>query len=204
MILPMSGRIGILGGTFDPIHYGHLAIAEEARAALDLDRVMFIPAARQPLKPAGHGATPSQRLDMVRLACGSNAAFEVSTIELDRSGPSYTVATLETLHAAGLGDLYFILGADALADLPRWYAAPRVIQLSWVVAVGRPGAPTDSSIVERALPQLAHRLTLLEGPQLDISSTTLRRRIAMGRPIRYQTPDLVVDDIATHKLYQPS
>src|SRR3712207_6579917 len=142
----MSGRIGILGGSLDPIHYGHLAFAEEARIALDLDRVLFIPAARQPLKPAGHGASPSQRLDMVRLACRSNATFEVSTVELDRSGPSYTVATLEALHAAKLGDLYFILGADALADLPRWYAAARIIQLSWVVAVGRPGATVDPSL----------------------------------------------------------
>jgi nicotinate-nucleotide adenylyltransferase len=200
----MTARIGILGGTFDPIHYGHLAIAEEARVALRLDRVLLIPAARQPLKAGVHGAPPPDRLAMARLACASNNAFEVLTIEVERPGLSYTATTLESLHAAGLGELHFILGADALADLPRWRAVEKVIELARIVAVGRPGFAPPLPALERALPQLGERLTLLEGLKLDISSTELRRRVALGQPIRYLTPDAVVDYIAEHGLYRAS
>ncbi len=134
----MTTRIGILGGTFDPIHYGHLAIAEEARVLLQFDRVLLVPAAQQPLKRGRHVATPTQRLEMARLACADNPYFDVSPIEVEREGPSYTVDTLRTLDAAGLGDLHFILGADAAAELYRWYAAPTIIELAQIVAVGRP------------------------------------------------------------------
>src|SRR5512141_396743 len=105
IIEPMTARIGILGGTFDPIHYGHLAIAEEARHALQLDRVLFVPAAQQPLKRGAHIATPEQRFAMVQLACATNPAFEVSRIELDRPGPSFTLTTLETFQAVRIGEL---------------------------------------------------------------------------------------------------
>ena len=197
----MTRRIGILGGTFDPIHYGHLAIAEEARVVLGFDRVLFIPAARQPLKAGVHSATPEQRCEMVQRACADNAAFEVSTIELGRAGFSYTVATLEELAQAGLGELHFILGSDAAADLPRWYAVERVLELAWIVAVERPGTALDQAALIRKLPCLRERLTVLEGPRLEISSSELRRRVAAGRPIRYQTPDAVVEYIAAHNLY---
>jgi nicotinate-nucleotide adenylyltransferase len=198
----MVTRIGILGGTFDPIHYGHLAIAEEARAALRLDRVLFVPAAHQPLKRGEHLALPEQRLEMVRRACADNAAFEPSTIELDRPGPSYTVTTLEELAAARLGELFFILGADALADLPRWYAIERVVALARIVAVGRPGSKPDLASLASLLPSLPERLTLLEGPRLEISSSELRQRVAEGRPIRYLTPDPVISYIDEHELYR--
>jgi nicotinate-nucleotide adenylyltransferase len=197
----MSARTGILGGSFDPIHYGHLAIAEEARAVLRLDRVLFIPAARQPLKTAAHIASPEMRLEMACLACTGNGAFQVSPIEIERSGPSYTVATLEALRDALGGELFFILGADALADLPRWRAAPRIIELAGIVAIRRPGFALDAAVVARALPGLAARLTQIEGPMLDISSTALRQRVAAGRPIRYQTPDPVIRYIAEKGLY---
>lgn len=199
----MSAHIGILGGTFDPIHNGHLGIAEEARVALGLERVLFIPAAHQPLKAGRHSATPQQRIEMVRLACASNCAFDVSTIEIDRPGPSYTVTTLEELQRAGLGELYFILGADALADLHRWYAAPRILDLAQIVAVERPGFAPPATAID-VLPRLTERLTLLEGPHMAISSTALRRRVASGRPIRYQTPDAVVEYIAARGLYLPT
>jgi nicotinate-nucleotide adenylyltransferase len=198
----MTTRIGILGGTFDPIHYGHLAIAEEARIALQLDRVLFVPAAQQPLKRGAHIATPEQRLAMTQLACAHNDTFEVSRIELDRPGPSFTLNTLETLHAAEIGELHFILGADALADLPRWYGVVRILQLARIIAVGRPGSAPDLTVTGQALPALSERLSVLEGPGLDISSTTLRQRIADGRPIRYQTPDAVVTYIVEHGLYR--
>lgn len=198
----MTTRIGILGGTFDPIHFGHLAIAEEARSTLQLDRVLFIPAAHQPLKPAGHLATAQQRVEMARLACSTNPAFELSTIELNRPGPSYTATTLEALHSAELGDLYFILGADTLADLARWFAAQRIIQLAKLVGMSRPGYTPDLAALEQQLPGLQQQLILIDGPHLEISSSDLRRRVATGRPIRYQTPDPVAEYIAATGLYR--
>jgi len=198
----MTARIGILGGTFDPIHYGHLAIAEEARLALQLDRVLFVPAAQQPLKRGAHVASPEQRLAMTELACAPNAAFEVSRIELDRPGPSFTLTTLEALQAARIGEVHFILGDDALADLTRWYGAARVVELARIIAVGRPGSAPDITRIIHALPALSERLTVLPGPALDISSSALRRRVAAGQPIRYQTPDAVVAYIDEHGLYQ--
>ncbi len=200
----MTARIGILGGTFDPIHYGHLAIAEEARVLLQFDRVLFVPAAQQPLKRKGHVATPAQRLEMARLACAGNPAFAVSPIEIERQGPSYTVETLKALRGTGLGELHFILGADAAAELHRWHTAREIVALAWIVVVGRPGFRLDIAALDRKLPGLVQRLTLLEGPELEISSSALRQRVAAGRPIRYQTPDAVIDYIAMHGLYQPT
>lgn len=198
----MTARIGILGGTFDPIHYGHLAIAEEARLALQLDRVLFVPASQQPLKRSTHIATPEQRFAMTQLACTPNPTFEVSRIEIDRPGPSFTLTTLEALQAAQIGELHFILGDDALAELTRWHAAARVVELARIVAVGRPGSAPDHTQIIQALPALRERLTVLPGPALDISSTALRRRVAISQPIRYQTPDAVVDYIGEHGLYR--
>jgi len=198
----MTKRIGILGGTFDPIHYGHLAIAEEARVLLQFDQVLLIPAAQQPLKQAGHQASPLQRLEMARLACADNPYLQVSSMEIERQGPSYTVDTLQALEQAGLGELFFIIGADAVAELYRWYAAARVIELAHIVAVARPGISFDPQLVEQRLPGVSKRLTTLAGPALDISSTNLRQRIATGKPIRYQTPQAVVEYIEQHQLYQ--
>jgi nicotinate-nucleotide adenylyltransferase len=136
------------------------------------------------------------------LACAPNAAFEVSRIELDRLGPSFTLTTLEALQAARIGELHFILGDDALADLTRWYRAARVVELARIVAVGRPGSAPDLTRIIQALPALNERLAVLPGPALDISSTTLRRRVAAGQPIRYQTPDAVVAYIDEQGLYR--
>jgi nicotinate-nucleotide adenylyltransferase len=198
----MSARVGILGGSFDPIHFGHLAIAEEARVALQLDRVLFVPAARQPFKAGTHAAPPELRLAMTRLACTPNGAFEVSAVELERAGPSYTVDTLSTLRTTTNGELFFILGADALGDLPRWHAAPRIAELARIIAFGRPGAYADVTALTQALPSIEGRLTQLAGPMLDISSTLLRQRVAAGLPIRYQVPDSVADFIAERGLYR--
>jgi nicotinate-nucleotide adenylyltransferase len=198
----MAARIGILGGTFDPIHYGHLAIAEEARLACQLDRVLFVPAAHQPLKRGTHVAAPEQRFAMTGLACAPNTAFEVSRIELDRPGPSFTLTTLEALQAARLGELFFILGEDALAELTRWHGVERVIELARIIAVGRPGRVLNLAQIFQQLPALEGRLVVLPGPALDISSTALRRRVAAGQPIRYQTPDAVVTYIDKQGLYR--
>ena len=198
----MTARIGIFGGTFDPIHYGHLAIAEDARLALNLDRVLFIPAAQQPFKRDRMVAPAAQRLTMVERGCADNLAFEPSTIELERPGVSYTVTTLEILAQRRLGDLFFILGADALRDLPRWYQVERLISLAQFVAIRRPDVAVDQHELGRALPMLAGRLTVLDGPQMDISSTELRRRVAQRRSVRYLMPDSVIDYIEQQQLYR--
>lgn len=197
-----SGRTGILGGTFDPIHYGHLAIAEEARVTLHLDRVLIIPAGEQPLKQGKSTATPAHRLTMARLACADNPFFVVSSIEVDRPGPSYTYVTLQMLRDQGFDDLSLILGSDAVADLPRWREVQRILELAHIVCVLRPGVSLDLARLSHILPRLSERLIVIEGPRLDISSTDLRRRIADGRPIRYQTPDAVVSYIEMHGLYR--
>lgn len=202
MVQMMSGRVGIFGGTFDPIHYGHLAIAEEARSRLGLDRVILVPTARQPFKHIGPGATGFQRVEMVRLACVGNGVFDVSMIEVCRPGLSYTVDTLEELSTKGLGELYFILGADVLMDLSRWRDVERIVVLARIVAIGRPGYVPDVSGLFQRVPSLQARLTLLQGPQLDISSSALRRRVAEGLSIRYQTPDAVVAYIMANGLYR--
>jgi nicotinate-nucleotide adenylyltransferase len=195
-------RIGILGGTFDPIHHAHLAIAEEARVGLKLDLVLFVVAAQQPFKDR-HFTNPADRLAMVAAATASNRSFQPSAIELERAGPSYTADTLETLsthypHAA----FWFILGADALRWLPRWHNIERLIQLTRFAAVDRPGTTLDLAQLDSELPGLRARIDRLAGPNLDLSSTEIRRRIAAGRPIRYLVPDSVADYIAHHGLYR--
>ncbi len=197
-----SGRTGVLGGSFDPIHYGHLAIAEEVRVVLQLNRVLIIPAGEQPLKPRGSVAAPFHRLAMARLACVGNPFFEVSSIEIDRPGLSYTYITLQLLYDQGFDDLYLILGADSVADLPRWREVRRILELAHIVGVSRPGASFDLAYLSQIVPGLMERLIVIDGPRLDISSTDLRRRVAQGRPIRYQTPDAVVAYIETHELYR--
>lgn len=196
-------RIGILGGTFDPIHYGHLVIAEEARWGLHLDRVYFVPAAEQPFKSGHHCASAQQRLEMVRLACHGNPAFIPSDVELQRQPPSFTVDTLRTFHSmVASAQLWFILGGDALNSLPQWRAAHEIIRLARLAAVGRPGVAPDLSRLDAALPGLASRTDPLIGPLLDISSTALRQRIAAGQPVRYQMPDAVLEYIVAQQLYQ--
>jgi nicotinate-nucleotide adenylyltransferase len=197
-------RIGIYGGTFDPIHIGHLAIAEDARHALGLDYVIFIPAARQPLKDDRQGASPAQRLAMVQLACGENPHFVVSDVDLRRPPPSYTLDTLVTLRAESdpAADLVFILGADAARDLPRWHRAAEIIRLVRLAIVGRPGYHLNLATLEADLPGIGARSTIIDGPRLEVSSSDLRARLTAGRPARYQIPDPVLAYIAEHGLYR--
>lgn len=196
-----EAALGILGGSFDPIHFGHLAIAEEARLALGLAQVCILPAAHQPLKGGAHAAAALDRLRMVELACADNPAFVPSAIEIERQGPSYTIDTLRILKASHAAKLYFILGADSLMDLPRWRAIEQILEIAFIVAVRRPTTHIDLGRLLHTLPSLEARLTLLDGPQLDISSSEIRQRVAQGRPIRYLCPDAVIAYIAARKLY---
>ncbi len=201
-------RIGILGGTFDPVHLGHPLAAEAARESLGLERVLFMPAGQPWLKAHPHapGLTPGHhRLRMVELAVADNPAFQAARHEVDRPGPTYSVDTLEAL-AAELGpgvSLYFILGQDALADFHRWKAPERVLELCRLAVAPRPGsqAPEWAEIFTRhSLP--AGQVTLLEAPQVDISGTGIRRRVAEGRSIRYLTPNAVAEYIREQGLYR--
>lgn len=196
-------RIGVLGGTFDPIHYGHLAIAEEARYILDLARVYLIPAAHQPLKQGQHAAAAAHRLAMVHLACDDNPTLIASSLEMDRPPPSYSVDTIAALRQQLPADteLFFILGADALALLPRWHRITELIALTRFAAITRPGIALDVAAVEQRLPHLRGRLTVIEGPALEISSDMLRQRMQRGLPVRYQLPDTVLAYIYEHGLY---
>jgi nicotinate-nucleotide adenylyltransferase len=199
-------RIGVLGGTFDPIHYGHLAIAEEARYILNLARVYLIPAAHQPLKQGQHVASAAHRLAMVQLACDDNPVLIASSIELDRPPPSYTIDTITALRQQLEPDteLYFVLGADALALLPRWRRISELLTLTRFVVLTRPGITLDLDGVLQALPAAAERISVIEGPALEISSEMLRQRMATGLPVRYQLPDPVLTYIYEHKLYGTS
>ena len=184
-------RVGLFGGTFDPIHVGHLAIANAALESVPLDRIVFIPARRAPLKAEGPVASEADRLAMVELAVAGEQRFSVSRVELDRDGPSYTVDTLERL--AGGDELFLILGGDALAALPRWKDADRIGTLAKLVVAERPGAPE----------RLANASILaFDAPRLDISSRELRARAARGRSLRYLVPDPVWRHIEARGLYR--
>ena len=201
----MSGeRIGLLGGTFDPIHLGHLIVAEEARTRLSLDRLLFVPS-RQPWRKAGREIAPeADRLAMVRLAVEGNPGFEVSLVDLEREGPSYSVDTVCDVRAtlSPEAELYFILGYDALMDLPHWHAPAELARVTRLVTVIRPGYELDWSPLEQAIPQARETVMLLETPEIGISSTEVRQRVAAGRSIRYWVPDLVAEYIQQQGLYR--
>ncbi len=201
-------RIGLVGGTFDPIHYGHLVIAEEVRAALDMAEMIFIPAGQPPHKP-GRAITPAQhRLAMLELAIASNSRFTISLVEMDRPGPSYLVDTLRILHAQMGTDVEFsfVIGWDSLEELHTWYEPMGILeQLDSLVAVGRPGyvdgGEYNNRQLEARLPGITQRLHVVQAPQFSVSSTDLRRRVAEGRPIKYQVPEAVERYILEQGLY---
>ena len=191
-------RVGVLGGTFDPVHLGHLILGDHARAALSLDEVLFVPAGDPWRKGGRQIAAAEHRLAMLRLAIAGNDAFGISDAELRRSGPTYTADTIEALAAERLDDeFYFILGADALADLPNWRDPERIARHAVLAVAARDDAP-------RTLPAIAAvdaRIMPFESPRVDISSTDIRARVAAGRSIRYLVPEAVAAYIAEHRLY---
>lgn len=186
-------RIGVFGGTFDPVHVGHLSIAQAALECVPLDRMIFVPARRSPLKDRGPFASEADRLAMLRLATAGEPRFAVSTAELDRSGASYTVDTLEQL--AGEGELYLVMGADAARDFDRWQRPERIRELATLLVAARPGTPA---------PPEEDGLTVFDAPCLDISSRELRARAARGRSLRYLVPDAALQYLDAHGLYRPT
>lgn len=196
-------RIGVIGGTFDPIHMGHLLVAEEARTQLGLHQVVFVPAGSPPHKYARQITDPERRLDMVRLAIADNASFAVSRVDLDRDGPSYTVDMIRLLQDAWGKEtgIYFLIGGDSLIDLPTWHRPDLLLRLCHVVAVRRPGYQTDLEHLEHLLPGTSRLIQILDVPTLDISSTEIRDRVRQGRSIRYLVPASVGRYIRQHRLY---
>ncbi|RLC61804.1 MAG: nicotinic acid mononucleotide adenylyltransferase [Chloroflexota bacterium] len=197
-------RIGVLGGTFDPIHIAHLAIAEEARTQLGLDKVVFVPAGLPPHKMDVHVSPAEHRLAMVELAIAGNPHFEVSRVDIDRFGPCYTVDTIALLREEWGPDveIYFIMGSDSLADILTWHKPDRLIRLCRIVAVGRPGYRVDMDELERCLPGASQRILFINSPQLDVSSSEIQRRVRAGESIKYQVPEAVERYIYEHGLYR--
>jgi nicotinate-nucleotide adenylyltransferase len=194
--------MGILGGTFNPPHLGHLVCAQEAYREFELDRVMLIPARIPPHKPVEHEPGPDHRLELCRLAVAGDERFAVSELELGREGPSYTVDTLQELTAqAPQTEFVLIVGGDIAAGLPQWRQPERVLELATLAIAKRRG--TARSSVDAALDSISGgaRARFFSMPRIGVSSTMVRRRVRAGQPIRYLVPDAVSDYIAEHRLY---
>lgn len=199
-------KLGIFGGSFDPVHFGHLMLADAAREAAGLDQVIFVPADISPLKPDGPRAKDRQRLEMLQLALGGNESFTLSEMELKRDGISYTVDTLEQLHAERPDDeLFLMVGADSLQDFGKWKDTRRICELAIPLVAARHGSSANldrlSEFVnaDRLAEIKAHAF---EFPIIELSSTELRQRVAAGQSIRYRTPRAVECYIQNAKLYR--
>ena len=201
-------RIGIMGGTFDPVHYGHLVTAGEARWQFELSRVIFLPNRHPPHKEPGEVSHPEHRYLMTFLATVTNAHFTLSRIEIDRPGPSYTIDTIRELRRLWpADDLYYITGADALQQILKgeWRETEQLLGLCQFIAASRPGYHLDSSQWSSANNLLGERLRnvhTMEIPAMAISSTDIRARVRDGRPIKYLLPEAVEEYIAKHRLYK--
>lgn len=200
---PKSQSLGILGGTFDPPHYGHLALAENGRAQLELDHVIFVPAGQQPLK-SGQPITPANhRVAMVEAAIADNPAFAVSRVDLARPGPHYTVEMLALLQQEYPGaELFFLMGGDSLADFLAWRDPASIVRQAVLAVMARPGYEPDLAALERSIPHIRERLVWLDAPHLDISASDLQRRARAGLPLRYLLPPPVENYIHEHRLYR--
>jgi nicotinate-nucleotide adenylyltransferase len=195
-------RIGILGGTFNPPHIGHLVCAQEAHRELGLDRVVLIPARIPPHKPVEHEPGARHRLELCRLAIDGDERFEASPLELEREGTSYTVDTLQVLSTqAPNRELFLIVGGDIAAGLPEWREPERVLELATLAVAKRRG--TARSEVDEALEGLrgGERAQFFAMPRIGVSSTMIRERVGAGQPIRYLVPDGVAEYIEQHHLY---
>lgn len=193
-------KLGLLGGTFDPVHIGHLVLGETAREQLGLDSVLFMPTG-QPWRKSGRDITPAaHRVEMLRRAIADNPAFELSLIEVEREGPSYTVDTLQELMRARPGsDIFFVIGKDSLLDLPNWKAPERVVELARLAVAGRGPDRVDTGEMAG---YVRERTVWLDMPLIDISATAVRERVRRGRSIRYLVPVAVAAYIYEKGLYR--
>lgn len=196
-------RLGIFGGTFDPPHYSHLILAEEAREQLDLNRVLWLPAGQSPFKQDLPVSPIEQRLQMVTAAIGNNRHFHLSRVDCDRPPPHYSADTIALLQQAHPGTtLYWIMGADSLYDLPRWTRGAEFIARCQLAVLRRPGTHMNLTEIEQQLPGVQARVHWVHAPEMEISSRDIRRRVQEGRSIRYLTPYQVCQIIARQGLYR--
>ncbi|NOX61558.1 MAG: nicotinate-nucleotide adenylyltransferase [Chloroflexi bacterium] len=197
-------RIGVLGGTFDPVHLGHLILAETARDTLRLDIVYFVPAADPPHKHGQVIAAATDRLAMLEMALADNPNFRISLIDLERPGPHFTADMVELMHRQMEPDdeLWFLMGLDSVIDFPNWHQPERIRNLARLAAATRPGYEIDWAPLEAELPGISHEVTLLPMPGVSIASNTLRRRVQHGGSIRYLVPECVRQYILEHGLYR--
>jgi nicotinate-nucleotide adenylyltransferase len=196
-------RIGILGGTFDPPHIGHLILAEYARVALDFERLLFVPAADPPHKRDEHKVAIQHRLAMLERAIAGNDNFHISRVDIDRPGPHYSVDTVRLIaESYPDAELYFVMGGDSLRDLPTWYHPAEFIQLCKLAVMRRPEETIQPDMHEDILPGLAERVVMIDAPLVGISSTMIVERIGKGQSARYLVPDSVLAYILECRLYE--
>ena len=199
----VPGSIGVFGGTFDPIHNAHLAVAQAAAEACGLERVLFIPAGRPPHKEDVVISPAVDRVAMIELAIAGDDRFALDHLEVERDGPSYTVDTLEALRARGDADLSLIVSAEAFRQVPTWREPHRIIELARLIVAPRDGyADADPAFLADAFPASIGRVTVLDWPRLRLSATELREHAAIGSSVRYLVPDAVAAYIGDHGLYR--
>lgn len=197
-------KIGVMGGTFDPIHIGHLKVAEEVTARLNLSEIIFVPAGQPWLKADSPVSPAEHRVEMVRLALAGKPNFKLSTMEIDRPGPTYTVDTIDELkrQLGSEGELFFILGWDNLTQLLQWHDPSRLIKLCRLVAVPRVDYPSpDLESLDAVIPGLSQRVILLDSPRIDINASEIRRWVGQGLSIHHLVPEPVERYIRQYKLY---
>jgi nicotinate-nucleotide adenylyltransferase len=195
-------RIGLLGGAFNPPHIGHLVCAQEALLQLELDKVVLIPVGQAPHRELETDPGAEARLEMVELAIADDERFAVSRVEIDREGPSYTADTLRELRAAEPDDeLFLILGGDQAATLPKWHEPEAVLEMAQVAVVERTNWSRNAVGISVGRLKGADRIRYLDMPTMQVSSTSVRRRVAAGLPIRYLVPDRVANHIGVNDLY---
>lgn len=196
-------RIGMLGGTFDPPHIGHLVLADCALESLGLDELYFIPAADPPHKQRSTRLPIEQRLPMLECALTLDPRFKLSRVDIDRAGPHYTVDTVRIFrNLYPTADLYFVMGSDSLRDLPLWYRPAELIRLCKLAVMRRPNAEVTPDMHASMLPDLAERVVFIDAPRLDISSTEIAQRLRQGKTVRYLVPQPVLEYIESGNIYQ--
>lgn len=197
-------RLGLFGGSFNPVHFGHLVLAEQCREQCNLDQVWFLPSGSPPHKQDATLLPGKTRAEMLEFAIAGHADFSVNRMEIEREGTTFTVDTLQQLHDEDASrELFFLIGADSLTDLSGWRQPDRIAELATIVAVNRGDRPLPdlTSLEERLGPETAARIQLVTMPGIDLSATNIRQRIPDGKSIRFMTPRAVEEYIVTHNLY---